>query len=295
MSHLHKSSVRAGFTLIELLVVIAIIAILAAILFPVFAKVREKARQTACLSNEKQLGLSMIQYAQDYDETLPCGTQLNFGGRLGAGWAGQVYPYVKSTGIFKCPDDLTTGNSTATPPTFPVSYAYNTNIPNSYNAVKGQLAGFTSPAKTVLLSECQGATAALTSPGEGATVNNAAGQFSPGSTGNTFFDGEGNIGLSGIVQGSTGYFVNNGNVLNLDIAQSIGRHTNGANYVFSDGHAKYALPSQMSPGGNDASTPTSAPVLSGSYSTDPENNAAAGSDFAGDATHPIYLGTWSAT
>ena len=63
--------IRSGFTLIELLVVIAIIAILAAILFPVFAKAREKARQISCLSNEKQLGLGFLQYAQDNDELLP--------------------------------------------------------------------------------------------------------------------------------------------------------------------------------------------------------------------------------
>ncbi|MEN6304741.1 MAG: prepilin-type N-terminal cleavage/methylation domain-containing protein, partial [Armatimonadia bacterium] len=64
---------RRGFTLIELLVVIAIIAILAAILFPVFAKAREKARQSSCLSNMKQMGLACLQYAQDYDEVLPAG------------------------------------------------------------------------------------------------------------------------------------------------------------------------------------------------------------------------------
>src|SRR2546429_2857048 len=67
----HRSPGRPGFTLIELLVVIAIIAILAAILFPVFAQAREKARQTSCLSNMKQLSTALIMYVQDYDETLP--------------------------------------------------------------------------------------------------------------------------------------------------------------------------------------------------------------------------------
>ncbi|WP_395141887.1 type II secretion system protein [Armatimonas sp.] len=66
-----KRHVQKGFTLIELLVVIAIIAILAAILFPVFAQARDKARATACLSNTKQLSLGVMMYAQDYDETLP--------------------------------------------------------------------------------------------------------------------------------------------------------------------------------------------------------------------------------
>ncbi len=112
----------AGFTLIELLVVIAIIAILAAILFPVFAKAREKARQTACLSNMKQLSLGFVQYAQDYDETLPAA---GAGDAFGSpGWipspngssitapvapggiqAGAIYPYVKSTAVYICPSD----------------------------------------------------------------------------------------------------------------------------------------------------------------------------------------------
>ncbi|MBM3475882.1 MAG: prepilin-type N-terminal cleavage/methylation domain-containing protein [Armatimonadetes bacterium] len=82
-----------GFTLIELLVVIAIIAILAAILFPVFARAREKARQTSCLSNEKQLGLAQLMYAQDYDETLT--------GRVM--WGPRLQPYVKSIQLFGCP------------------------------------------------------------------------------------------------------------------------------------------------------------------------------------------------
>src|ERR1700758_2071511 len=93
-----------GFTLIELLVVIAIIAILAAILFPVFAKVREKARQTSCLSNEKQLGLGITQYNQDYDELVPAG-YFPTNQPPGQGWAGELYSYVKSKKVFLCPDE----------------------------------------------------------------------------------------------------------------------------------------------------------------------------------------------
>jgi prepilin-type N-terminal cleavage/methylation domain-containing protein/prepilin-type processing-associated H-X9-DG protein len=93
---------RKAFTLIELLVVIAIIAILAAILFPVFAKAREKARQASCMSNEKQIGLALQQYAQDYDETY-CGAWKPgaYGSRVG--FAELVYPYVKSAQVFICP------------------------------------------------------------------------------------------------------------------------------------------------------------------------------------------------
>ena len=103
---------RSGFTLIELLVVIAIIAILAAILFPVFAQAREKARQTSCLSNNKQVGLALMMYAQDYDERTP----RNWYGDLGMEattavgdvpdrykWMDAIQPYVKNTGIFVCP------------------------------------------------------------------------------------------------------------------------------------------------------------------------------------------------
>lgn len=116
---------RKAFTLIELLVVIAIIAILAAILFPVFAAAREKARQTTCASNLKQLGLAFLQYVQDYDEENPY-LESNAAGYTGGvtgatqyfpnlyaggpgpapviGWPDLLYPYVKSTGIYHCPD-----------------------------------------------------------------------------------------------------------------------------------------------------------------------------------------------
>ncbi len=88
---------RRGFTLIELLVVIAIIAILAAILFPVFAKAREKARQASCQSNFKQIGLALAMYYSDYDQWTPC---------IHHGWAcvsRQMMPYIKNTEIYICP------------------------------------------------------------------------------------------------------------------------------------------------------------------------------------------------
>jgi prepilin-type N-terminal cleavage/methylation domain-containing protein/prepilin-type processing-associated H-X9-DG protein len=101
--------VRRGFTLIELLVVIAIIAILAAILFPVFARAREKARQASCLSNVKQLMLANLMYAQDYDDTV---TPESYEGAGGSGWWSDpsthmwwmfVAPYMKNSQILLCP------------------------------------------------------------------------------------------------------------------------------------------------------------------------------------------------
>ncbi len=101
---------RKGFTLIELLVVIAIIAILAAILFPVFAKAREKARQTSCLSNLRQIGTSVLMYADDYDETYPVNYQDAASGPGSAAqipltWPNRLGPYTKSHQVFACSSD----------------------------------------------------------------------------------------------------------------------------------------------------------------------------------------------
>jgi prepilin-type N-terminal cleavage/methylation domain-containing protein/prepilin-type processing-associated H-X9-DG protein len=118
-----KQSTRKGFTLIELLVVIAIIAILAAILFPVFAQAREKARQITCASNMKQIGIAVTMYAEDYDEMMPNAydnnCEYNIYGTCGgtatnpvpALWPLKVLPYIKSLGVFGCPDDAMAGKS----------------------------------------------------------------------------------------------------------------------------------------------------------------------------------------
>ena len=96
-----KLAARRAFTLIELLVVIAIIALLAAILFPVFGRVRENARRSSCQSNLKQLGLVMAQYTQDYDEIYPVG----IGNDWSRTWPVLVQPYVKNLNVFMCPSD----------------------------------------------------------------------------------------------------------------------------------------------------------------------------------------------
>ena len=97
-----KSNRSFGFTLIELLVVIAIIAILAAILFPVFAQAREKARATSCLSNGKQIGLGFMQYVQDFDETYPHQQFYNVTANKWYHWQAAIQPYIKSHDVYRC-------------------------------------------------------------------------------------------------------------------------------------------------------------------------------------------------
>ena len=126
----HNKKQTSGFTLIELLVVIAIIAILAAILFPVFARARENARRTSCSSNLKQIGLGIMQYVQDYDETYPLyevgpneATDAPYldANNVSVDWALTTQPYMKSMQILACPSD---------------SYSLTFNLPGYGNNVK---------------------------------------------------------------------------------------------------------------------------------------------------------------
>lgn len=134
----------AGFTLIELLVVIAIIAILAAILFPVFARARENARRASCMSNEKQLALGFMMYTQDYDGRFPqhWGYYNPDGTGTAFPWSLAILPYVKSNQLFFCPSDTTPGhNSANSVSTGNVSYGYN----YAYLAMAGNYAATPAP------------------------------------------------------------------------------------------------------------------------------------------------------
>ena len=187
---------RRGFTLIELLVVIAIIAILAAILFPVFAQARAKARQTTCLSNNKQVGLAVLMYTQDYDETLPFAAT-NPGNQPLVMWYDLTEPYIKSGtgGVFNnvegpagrkfapfwvCPDfrnmQIPSQPGDPTPYAFPagqldsgMSYAANGNImpmfnppyPVSFPGTITTLAGLDSVASVVMAAHAVGVRPAI--------------------------------------------------------------------------------------------------------------------------------------
>ena len=227
-----------GFTLIELLIVIAIIAILSAILFPVFATAREKARQATCASNLKQLGLAVIQYTQDYDEGWP--TTSNAGTY---GWAGRVYPYVKAIGAFTCPDDTTVSASPGgVNPQVAVSYALNINLSGAANNPDfgpSTLTKLNASQYTVMFCEIRAPKSnnvAIYNQNEANSQNadggdiNACGYMYP----LNFFD--------------TGEMGNPARTYCNDPTFPLGRHTRMSNFAFCDGHIKSLPAGQVSAG-----------------------------------------------
>ncbi|HEY3329216.1 MAG TPA: prepilin-type N-terminal cleavage/methylation domain-containing protein [Capsulimonadaceae bacterium] len=251
MMKYHANQNKLGFTLIELLVVIAIIAILAAILFPVFAQARDKARATACMSNMKQMGIATMQYVQDYDE-------LMYGTDEMTEFPGWIYPYVKAKMSFQCPSD----NFTITFPNYvPISYAVNSNLA-AVHARK-----FTAPVVTVLYFESSGQggdpsiNPCLISgiPGNPCKIaqacnfgnsNNACAKdtwLETGPLGGTCGDG----GLPG--QDRCNMHMASGQKSFWDPAHPLGWHNEGSNFTFLDGHAKWMKGTNVSVGNMNTS------------------------------------------
>lgn len=242
------NSANFAFTLIELLVVIAIIAILAAILFPVFARARENARRSSCQSNLKQLGLAIQQYTQDYDEAYP-GALVDLGASAtsdqfpGGKWSGNylfwpqiTYPYHKSLQVFRCPSSSKVNNDTASP--ISGNYGVNSLISPTYNVAPTKLATINFPANTYL---CMDAGPYMIRATGGSSATSPAGSF-------WYLPGSQPLGAtlaSGTLSGG------------LDDDFASGRHFDGVNVAFADGHVKWLKGSVVYKNAQDYTGPTS--------------------------------------
>jgi prepilin-type N-terminal cleavage/methylation domain-containing protein/prepilin-type processing-associated H-X9-DG protein len=212
---------RFGFTLIELLVVIAIIAILASILFPVFARAREKARQTSCLSNERQISMAFLQYVQDYDEGFP-----NVKGN--SPWIAAAQPYMKSTVLLRCMDDD--------------SENFDTPLPGktAIRATSYTLNGYLAPGNSTVAQGGNFSTLAdIRSPASLIYVTESAKNF----TGNYFHAHVYNPPADGSAPAADGGHWKASTNLPDDIATD--RHTGGFNAGYLDGHCKWVKFSQV--------------------------------------------------
>lgn len=224
---------RKGFTLIELLVVIAIIAILAAILFPVFARARESARRSSCLSNLKQIGLGLMMYTQDYDEQLPktafANPQVPPLGWAMSGywlWQQQIYDYVKSKQVFYCPSSAFGGSLSSG-----VGGFREGNYGANNGAMGISLAVFQAPAETYQIMDWGGFIGNGWDPIVPCTSHQKYGWMpggGPGSAVNKTPASGKSCASSTLAPGSAEYG---------DFTS--GRHFEGINIGFADGHVKW--------------------------------------------------------
>ncbi len=230
-----------AFTLIELLAVIVLVVVVVAFLFPIPSKPREKSWQVTCLSNEKQLGLGLMQYQQDYDQRFPRGVQP---ANNGSGWAGAVYPYVKNQYVFKCPDDTASQSVAGGVTLYPVSYAMNSEAVIDRSGKKTPPGLLYVPGDTVLPGEVSGAGTNSTDPQEAGSPHKSPMDFSDNIV---WADGDNKAACCNphVYKYAIGAPADRSHAASsLDFARGSvevpgPRHAGGSNRLMADGHARW--------------------------------------------------------